>query len=198
MRALALTLAALLAASAIFVAIVLPAEFGADPTGAGEALGLVGLAGQDPVDVHRTERALIEDARAFELAPFESVELKYHLAAGDGLVYAWSATAEVVFDLHAEPEGAPEEAAQSFAQGRGVADGGAYVAGFDGVHGWFWENRGFATVVVELRAAGFFGGATRYAGGREERVLDAPGSAAVSPASQGTQGNGPSPADDSA
>ena len=163
-------LAALAAATGIFFAFVLPAEYGIDPTGVGRALGLTGLAGAEPVDVHRTAAPLSSDVRRFELAPFESVEIKYDLAAGDGLVYAWEATGEVVFDLHAEPEGAEPGVAQSFAQGRGRSDAGTYVAPFAGIHGWFWENRGSRIVTVRLRLAGFPAGATRFHDGRADRV----------------------------
>lgn len=169
-RVLLATAAAFAAATGIFFTLVLPAEFGADPTGVGRFLGLTGLAGAPPEDIHRTTAALVEDERAFELAPFESVEFKYDLANGDGLVYSWTANAEVVFDFHAEPEDAPEGAAESFAQGRATADAGTYVAHFDGVHGWFWENRGATTVAVQLRVAGFASGAKRYYDGRAERA----------------------------
>jgi hypothetical protein len=133
-------------------------------------LGLTGLAGAPPTAVHRTERVFQEDERVFELAPFESVEFKYDLAAEDGLVYAWQATGEVVFDLHAEPEGAAPGVAESFAQGRGVADAGTYVATYPGIHGWFWENRGIGTVTVRLRVAGFATGATHYHDGAASRM----------------------------
>lgn len=164
------TLIAFASANAILFAFVLPAELGIDPTGVGTALGLTGLAGEPASAVHQTETPLVEDARQFELAPFESVEIKYQLAEDDGFVYAWNASAEVVFDLHAEPAGAAEGFAESFAQGRGSSDSGTYVAPFDGIHGWFWENRGATTVVVSLRTAGFATGATRYHDGRAEAV----------------------------
>ena len=161
-RVLLATVSAFVVATAAFLAFILPAEFGIDPTGVGGALGLTGLSGSPPQDLHRTDADLVQDVREFELAPFESVELKYDLAAGDGLVYAWSATGEVVFDLHAEPEGAEPGVAEGFAQGRGTTDAGTYVARFAGIHGWFWENRGTTTVTVSLHAAGFVTGATRY------------------------------------
>ena len=169
-RLLLATGAAFAAATALFATLVLPAEFGVDPTGVGRLLGLTGLAGAPPEDIHRTTAALVEDERAFELAPFESVEFKYDLAAGDGLVYSWTTNAEVVFDLHAEPEDAPEGVAQGYTQGRATADAGTYIAEFNGVHGWFWENRGATTVTVRLRVAGFASGATRYHDGRADRV----------------------------
>ena len=164
------TVGALIAANAAFVALVLPAEFGIDPTGIGRALGLLGLAGAPPEDIHRTDTAFAAERRVFELAPFESVELKYDLAAEDGLVYVWEATGEVVFDLHAEPEGAEPGTAESFAQGRAATDAGTYVAHYDGIHGWFWENRSAATVTVTLRIAGFATGATEYKDGDSARV----------------------------
>lgn len=169
-RVLLATAAAFAAATGIFVTLVLPAEFAVDPTGVGKALGLTGLAGTPPEDIHRTAAELADDVRTFELAPFESVEFKYHLAAGDGLVYAWSANAEVVFDLHAEPEDAAPDASASYAQGRAQADAGTYVARFGGVHGWFWENRGASTVRVHLRIAGFATGATHYYDGRAQQA----------------------------
>lgn len=171
MRRIALaTAAAFLAASGAFVTLVLPAEFGVDPTGVGRALGLLGLAGAPPLDAHRTDTAFAAETRVFELAPFESVEIKYDLVGGDGLVYRWRAGGEVVFDLHAEPTGAEPDAAESFAQGRGTGDAGTYVAPYDGIHGWFWENRTTETVTVTLRLAGFATGATEYKDGDVARV----------------------------
>lgn len=186
-RVLLATFGALVAATVVCVTIVLPAELGVDPTGIGRALGLTGLAESPPRAVRQTATAWRSDVRRFELAPFESAEFKYRLAAGDGLAYAWTASGEVVWDLHAEPEGAAPEVAESFAQGRGAADGGTYVAAFPGLHGWFWENRGALPVTVDLRASGFPTEAIHYAGGRADPVaLAAPWPEAVA----GTTGEG--------
>lgn len=165
------TACAFLAASAVFVALVLPAEFGRDPSGVGRALGLLGLSGSEANRGYAPSAGtLIEDVREFELAPFESVELKYDLEAGRGLVYSWAASGAVVFDLHGEPAGAAAGYAESVAQGRAEADSGLYQASFDGIHGWFWENRGAGTVVVRLRTAGFASGATLFVDGFPERL----------------------------
>ncbi len=169
-RVLLASLGAFLAATAACVAFVLPAEMGVDPTGIGRALGLTGLAEPPNRAVRRTSAPLVVDGRRFELAPFESVEFKYRLAAGDALVYAWTATGEVVFDLHAEPADASPGVAESFAQGRAAKDSGTYVAAFAGIHGWFWENRGYETVAVALQVAGFAAAATHYYDGRAEEV----------------------------
>lgn len=186
-RVLLATFGALVAATVVCVTIVLPAELGVDPTGIGRALGLTGLAESPPRAVRQTATAWRSDVRRFELAPFESAEFKYRLAAGDGLAYAWTASGEVVWDLHAEPEGAAPEVAESFAQGRGATDRGTYVAAFPGLHGWFWENRGARPVTVNLRASGFPTEAFHYAGGRADPVaLAAPWPEGVA----GTTGEG--------
>lgn len=169
-RVLLATGAAFAVATAAFVTFVLPAEFGTDPTGVGGLLGLTALGGRPAEDLSRTNGHLVQDFREFQLAPFESVELKYDLVAGDGLVYAWNATGEVVFDFHAEPEGAEPGVAESFAQGRDIADAGTYVARFNGIHGWFWENREARSVTVRLRTTGFATGATRYHDGMGQRL----------------------------
>lgn len=171
-----LTLAgALAAATLLFVAFVLPAEFGRDPLGSGALFGLTGLSGgvdgrSGPLAASGGDAGQVLDARTFPLTPFESVELKYDLAEGDGMVFCWWSTGEVLFDLHAEPEGGGIEDARGFAAGRGTGHRGTYVAPFDGIHGWFWENRGAVTVTVHLAASGFMTGATRYHDNDASRV----------------------------
>ena len=168
------TAGAALAALLILFTVVLPAEYGIDPLGTGESLGLLGLAEAGPgalsesaAGVHRADHV------RFELAPFESVEYKYLLRRGAGMVYAWSATDAVAVDFHAEPDDAPDGFAESFRRGRETSGGGTYVAPFTGIHGWFWENRGMAAVSVELRASGFFTTAIEFRdGGRHQKSIE--------------------------
>jgi hypothetical protein len=35
------------------------------------------------------------------------------------------------------------------------------VAPFDGTHGWYWRNRGEATVTIVLQTSGFYDGITK-------------------------------------
>ena len=111
----------------------------------------------------------LNDRVRFELAPFESVEYKYRLERDGGMVYSWLASGEVLFDLHAEPDGGRPGYAESFAQGRDKERNGTYVAPFSGIHGWFWENRGMEAVTVELQASGFFDHAIEFRDGDESR-----------------------------
>ena len=144
-----------LVAVIVLVTLVLPAEYDLDPLGTGALLGLTGLSRTGPTALVQQTATFRQEQRVFELAPFESVEYKYRLEADAGLIFSWQASGEVVFDLHAEPDGAEEGYAESFIQGRGLQDHGVYSAPFPGIHGWFWENRGMETVTVTLNAAGF-------------------------------------------
>ena len=159
------TLGAVGVAAVILVTLVLPAEYGVDPLGTGEALGLLGLSRQPPSAVTHQERTFHVDDVGFELAPFESVEYKYRLEAGSSLMYSWTASGEAIYDLHAEPDGAKPGFAESFARGRSVAENGTYVAPFPGIHGWFWENRGALPIRVELTTSGFYETATEFRDG---------------------------------
>ena len=165
--------AALLTAGLILVGAVLPAEYGVDPLGIGERLGLTAIGdvekkiaafessraagtGGVPI-VAPQERPFQRDTATFTLAPHESVEYKYRLGKGQALLYSWNATAAVNYELHAEPDGAPAGYAETYEKRNGVATAsGTLTAPFPGIHGWYWENAGDAPITVTLSAAGFF------------------------------------------
>ena len=155
-----------LAAIFIMITVVLPAEFSVDPLGTGELLGVTGMSDTGGQQAYRSiPVAYRRHEDTIELAPFESVELKYRLPAGSMLMFHWAATGEVVWDLHAEPDGAAEGFAESFAAGRAPGDNGYYLARFDGIHGWFFENRLSRTVTLSIEVQGFFEEGIKYAGG---------------------------------
>ena len=163
------TLIALLLAGIVLITVVLPAEYGIDPLGTGELLGLAGLSSSGPQALNEEAQSLQADRIRFELAPFESVEYKYRIEQNSALVFSWTATDEVLFDLHAEPDGAEPGYAESFAQGRGTARNGTYLAPFSGIHGWFWENRGTQTVTVDLVTSGIYPHAIEFRDGDQSR-----------------------------
>ncbi len=162
---------AFLVAMLLLFTVVLPAEYDVDLLGTGERLGLTGLSRTGPSAITASDGAHAVDHIRFELAPFESVEYKFRMAANSGLVFSWTATGEVVYDMHAEPEGAEAGYAESFQQSRGTESHGTYLAPFSGIHGWFWENRGDETVFVELHASGFTDQATEF---RDGDAVDVP------------------------
>ena len=165
--------AALFVAGVILVVAVLPAEYGVDPLGIGRRLGLTAMndtqrsleacqatrttsAGGAPI-VAPQERAYQQETVAFTLAPKDSIEYKYRLDKGKALLYSWKATGPVNYELHAEPDGAPQGYAESFdKKDAQTAAAGTLTAPFAGIHGWYWENSGTTTVTVTLSAAGFY------------------------------------------
>jgi len=152
-------LAALLTAGLLLVAIVLPAEYSLDPLGTGRSLGLLGLAEGGSSALVRENQPHKVDRQEFQLAPFESVEYSYQMPIGSSFVYSWSASRELVFNLHSSPDlpptGASSDYAESFSAGRVRQAQGTYSATFTGRHGWFWENRTDEPVKLTLLVSGF-------------------------------------------
>ncbi|HAL41016.1 MAG TPA: hypothetical protein DCP57_01135 [Gammaproteobacteria bacterium] len=149
-----------------FVLFVLPAEFDRDPTGFGALVGIKGMSGYSVGAMTPQEAGYREDEAAFFLSPFESVEYKYALDAGQSLVFSWRATGDenpdILFDMHSEEEGRDPEDSVTFALGNASNAHGTYVAPFNGIHGWYWENRGAEAVEIKLRTSGFYRSATVY------------------------------------
>ena len=166
-RILYASVSALLVAAVLLIALVLPAEYGWDPLGSGAALGLVGMAGDDSDSLRLQSEPWRTDRIVFELQPFEAVEYKYRLTAGSTLLFYWQADDEVMYDMHAEPDGSAPGYSESFSSGRLRVSGGRYSAPFDGVHGWYWQNRSVGVVEVTLETAGFYTGAIEYRDDRE-------------------------------
>lgn len=160
-----LAIGALAAASLALVLFVLPAEFDIDPTGLGESMGIKGMSGYQVGALTTQSGAVYQDRSSFWLAPFESVEFKYALAEGQSMVFDWratpSATADVIYEMHSEVDADPEQSV-TFELSRGDSQRGTFVAPFDGVHGWYWENRGTEEVEILLEATGFFSHGTTY------------------------------------
>ncbi|MBQ15423.1 MAG: hypothetical protein CMQ17_13615 [Gammaproteobacteria bacterium] len=163
---------AFVVAMAVLFAAILPAEFGADPLGTGDLLGLTVLSrGANPfeeqLEVHRT------DSVQFVLEPFQSVEYKYLMDLDASMVFSWVADGELYYDMHAEPAGLGEEFAESFEQGDADRRMGSFHAPFTGIHGWFWENRTLNTIAVNLYTSGFYINSTVFRdGGTYERDLE--------------------------
>jgi hypothetical protein len=185
-RILAATGGAFVIAVVVLVTAVLPAEYGIDPLGTGKWLGLTALAGtpeDEPllsstlaavrVGVNTPQSGpLVRDTFTVELRPFEGVEYKYRVEQGGSLVYAWTASANVGYDFHGEPDGAPARYSESYARGTGRSAQAVFIAPTPGIHGWFWENKGAGRVTITLTTSGFFRSSTEYRDGeRRERTF---------------------------
>jgi hypothetical protein len=167
--------AALLVAGLILVMFVLPAEFAVDPLGTGARFGLLplGVVGQQVDALNKTaatagataqgailvaqEKPFQQETVDFKLAPREGMEYKYRLDKGEALLYSWSATGPVDYELHAEPDGAPAGYAQSYEKKPATSQAsGTLTAPFPGIHGWYWENKSDKEVTVTLKTAGYY------------------------------------------
>ena len=170
-RAFLTLLASLVVAVVLSVVVILPAEVGWDPLGTGEAIGVMGLSGGEEMDdVVVASGDIRGDERRFVLDPFASIEIKYDMVKNAAVVFQWSSEGEVLYDLHGEPTIGGEEASVSFAQARAPNAAGTFVAPFDGIHGWFFENRGHTTVEVAFQIHGFVDGVTYYEGNDKRRL----------------------------
>lgn len=165
------TLTAALVAALILVTIVLPAEYGLDPLGAGRALGIVrSSAGASTADAASADavsspagQALLKSPTPFRsdevtvaLEPGEGAELKASMAAGQRLVFSWTAGGPVEVDMHGESAAAEGGAHSYWKEGAQSSGHGAFEAPFAGSHGWFWQNLGSATVKVTVKTSGFY------------------------------------------
>ena len=155
----------------VLVAVVLPAEYGIDPLGIGRATGLINLSQATAPPIVASESGPIRtheadyktDTRQFSLEPYGGyVEYKYQLASGAAMLYHWTATEDVNFDMHTEPAGRPASASESFERGFGREGRGSYVAPYDGIHGWFFENAGDNPVIVTVTTVGFYSAAKEF------------------------------------
>ena len=188
------TLVAAGVALVLLITVVLPAEYGVDPTGVGRLLGLtemgeikmalakeaaaadsveaaarasgtrdsVPAAPTAPVAAPAAAAATAETPRPdssnshvteIVLRPNEGKEIKLAMRKDARVTYSWSTDRGVVnYDTHADSPGISYHG-----YGKGTAkpsDEGVLVAAFDGMHGWFWRNRGNETVTLTLRTNG--------------------------------------------
>jgi hypothetical protein len=181
------TVIAAAVAAVLLVAVVLPAEYGVDPTGVGRVIGLTEMGeikmelareaaaaeaaagtapGQsaavasaepvaDPVPASAGETSPVpsSDEVNITLTPGQGREIKLEMREGASVRYTWVVDGGVVnSDTHGDRPGLSYH---GYAKGTAQAsDEGVLVAAFDGMHGWFWRNRGRDPVTVTLRTSG--------------------------------------------
>lgn len=166
------SLVALAIAGALLVTAILPAEYGIDPTGVGRTLGLTALHSVDadpvagvPVEASAARSPLFKsdipyrsDTVEVPLAPHQGAEIKAVMAKGQSFIFHWEADGgPVYFDMHGDPPNARENEFTSYWVGESQANAsGNFEAPFEGVHGWYWENRGDTPVTIRLRTSGFY------------------------------------------
>lgn len=161
------TLLAVGAAAVILVTTVLPAEYGVDPTGVGTALGLTAMGqmkqgaaagAKAPGDAPETT-TLPDGATQIRLTlrPYQGIEAKATMKAGQEMQYRWSTDGPAVeFEFHGDPEGGDGTDYTSYEKGDAASGEGTFRAAFAGRHGWYWKNNSNKPIVVTASAKGDF------------------------------------------
>jgi len=158
------------------VLFALPGSAAADEATLRQTLANKGIAPL-PGEAMRTDRFEIE------LLPYEAIELKYDLAEGAPMIFAWKASAPVYLDMHSHPFDGGTDLTESFVIDQMPAQTGVYVAPFSGIHGWYWQNRTLENVTLTLDVLGQFTASRIFdAGGEHPRPLADEHAAAEGPA----------------
>ena len=170
------TLLAMIVAGALLVTIVLPAEYGLDPTGIGRALGLFrpatseasadtgavasddDLAAAGSRSLRKSPTPYRTDEMSLTLQSGEGAEIKAAMKRGERLVFSWTSTgAGVDVDMHSEFTGARAGEAVSYWKDEFQSSGhGAFEAPAGGNHGWFWQNLTDDPVTITVKVSGFY------------------------------------------
>ncbi|MGY8858465.1 MAG: hypothetical protein ACKVLO_13955, partial [Pseudomonadales bacterium] len=175
------TILAAIAAIVILFTVVLPAEYGIDPTGVGKLLRLTEMgqikqqlaeeAAADAAGLVATGTSDIDNMteQTINTTPTDTTvadgqwrdEIPFTLTPGEGIEIKMKMSegdkanyswAVTGGEVNFDTHGDALGKAISYEKGRGVAsDEGVLEAAFTGNHGWFWRNRGDSDVQVVLR-----------------------------------------------
>ena len=161
----------------IYFCIVLPAEYGIDPSGLGNVFDLtemgrikIKLIDEANNEQHSFNKNILsndqsreltkstgenEDAFKLVLKPDEAIEIKLEMEEGKLARYRWSTKGGGLnYNLHGDGYRGSKRSI-TYKKGRKVeSDSGKIKADFDGYHGWFWRNRNKANVTVFLDTEG--------------------------------------------
>lgn len=178
------TILAAISAVVLLFTVVLPAEYGIDPTGVGKLLRLTEMgqvkqqladeAAADAAGLVATETSDIDNMteQTINTTPTDTTvadgqwrdEIPFTLTPGEGIEIKMKMSegdkanySWVVTggEVNFDTHGDALGKAISYEKGRGVAsDEGVLEAAFTGNHGWFWRNRGDSDVQVVLRTRG--------------------------------------------
>lgn len=171
------TIVALFVAVMLLLCIIIPAEYGTDPTGIG---ALVGLKKMGEIKASLEQEALNEnqnfdeyispneeirervetskgnkDVMEFVIAPDDAIEIKLEMKKGSIAKYKWETqSGGLNYNLHGDGYKGSQEST-TYKKGRMTSsDNGEFKAEFDGYHGWFWRNRNSEAVTVILETDG--------------------------------------------
>ena len=172
------TIIAIIMIVILFVMVILPAEYGTDPTGVGKLLGLKEMGDikmslleesqneslqesepfsidTDSVEAEKISNTINEDVVEITIEPGKAIEIKLEMKIGDVVQYEWrTIKGGLNYNLHGDGYKGSKKSI-NYKKGRMVSsDSGELKAEFDGYHGWFWRNREKFSVTVILQTSG--------------------------------------------
>lgn len=172
------TIIAIIMIVILFVMVILPAEYGTDPTGVGKLLGLKEMGDikmslleesqneslqesepfsidTDSVEAEKISDTINEDVVEITIEPGKAIEIKLEMKIGDVVQYEWrTIKGGLNYNLHGDGYKGSKKSI-NYKKGRMVSsDSGELKAEFDGYHGWFWRNREKFSVTVILQTSG--------------------------------------------
>jgi len=178
MQLLKATVVAIAVAFILIVVVVLPAEYGSDPTGMGKILGLKEMGEikmslldeshkessqqntTSSIEIDHTEEVMVnntinKDVVEITIEPGQAIEIKLEMRSGSLVQYEWKTIkGGLNYNLHGDGYKGSQQFI-SYKKGRMVpSDSGELKAEFDGYHGWFWRNREKFSVTVNLQTSG--------------------------------------------
>ncbi|MBL1148471.1 MAG: transmembrane anchor protein [Pseudomonadota bacterium] len=175
------TIIAAVTAGFLLVTVVMPAEYGIDPTGIGKTIGLkkmgdikVSLAEEAAAD--KAKSLIAQDGSAnstiveptpeaapailvhemqVTLSPDEGTEIKVAMAKGAKVTYSWwTDGGKANFDIHGDSKELKIDYHNYEKGSKKRVDNATIVADFDGSHGWFWRNRTSKIMTITLQTKG--------------------------------------------
>jgi hypothetical protein len=186
------TVLAVLIAAVLLITVVLPAEYGIDPIGVGEMLGLakmgeikVSLAEEAAADRSVAEEIKpasaeqetevgpsftgpertvnsSQDKLTITLEPDEGKEIKLTMTKGATVDYVWFTNGGKA-NFDAHADSKLLEIKyHNYEKGKLQKSEGTLEAAFDGNHGWFWRNRTSKTMTVTLEVSGDYTAVVQY------------------------------------
>ena len=171
------TMVAICVGCALLILVILPAEYGTDPTGVGELLGLKKMGeiktrlkqdflkenqvfkesngAKDELMVESETGKENQDVMELVIAPNEAIEIKLEMKKGSIAKYKWTTqNGGLNYNLHGDGHKGSHNSIV-YKKGRMTSfDSGEFKSEFDGHHGWFWRNRNNESVTVTLETIG--------------------------------------------
>jgi len=157
------SLFSIVAAFLILLFFIAPAEYGIDPTGVGQRLGLMALAKKQPTKLPPQAQSCPtgettkkwQDIVLITIPAKSSVEYKFIMQPQVELEYEWQSNAgEIYFDFHGEPAGDSTGYFKSYQINKLASVAEKFIIPFAGIHGWYWNNKSDHSIQITLKTKG--------------------------------------------